>query len=205
MGNPRYEIRIIEKLKKRNPNYIRSKKKRVSYTDYYMWIRESLPFSVDWERGDIYAVPDTANKPLIEKINMKTGKSEEYEVDIDFKKFKIHKEEIKHFCEWFNEELPAFIKKAVKLICYIPSYPPPIQGIKVLKNWLLVTTGKRKWNEGKNLVLVYCLPELKYEGSFYIPFPGYGMKPKWLGKYYITNEMSEGYKSKYTIYQVEEK
>ena len=196
------DFRVIEKLQKRNPHLLKSKQRGVSYTDYYWRLRESLPYTVDWKREDIYLVPDTAEEPVIEKINIKNGRIERYWIEIDFKSFEIDKERIEHFCKWFNEELPEFIRKSLKNICYIPPYPPPIQGIKIIENWLLIITGKRKWDEGKNWVLVYHLPELRYEGSFYIPFPDYGLETKWVGKYYITRETLEGGELKHSIYEV---
>ncbi len=198
--------RVIRKLKKMNPQRLKTKKKRVIYTDYYWKLREALPLTVDWKREVVYLVPDTAEKPLIERMDVKTGKSERYRIEIDFKKFKIDRKRIEYFCQWFNEELPELLKKSLKYLCYFPSYPPPVQGIKVIKDWLLVITGKRKWNEGRNWTLVYRLPELSYEGSFYIPFPDYGLEIKWIdGNYYITRKVLEGENVKYSIYRVKEK
>ncbi len=93
----------------------------------------------------------------------------------------------------------------MKLLCYIPPYPPPVQGIKVIKDQLLVITGKRKWDEGKNWTLAYRLPELSYEGAFYIPFPGYGQEIRWAGSYYITREALPGEDIRYCIYEIEER
>ncbi len=129
-------FRVIKKLKKINPQRLEAKKKRVSYTDYYWKLRRALPLTVDWKRGVIYLVPDTAERPLIEKVDIRTGKSERYWIEIDFKKFKIDRNRIERFCHWFSEKYPEFIKKSLKLLCYIPPYPPPVQGIKVIKDLL---------------------------------------------------------------------
>ena len=80
-------------------------------------------------------------------------------------------------------------------------------GIKVIKDWLLIITGNRNWEKEENEVLAYRLPSMRYEGSFFIPFPNL-LRTKWYDNYYIIHKLIEkddDYYLPYEIYTVEEK
>jgi len=80
-------------------------------------------------------------------------------------------------------------------------------GIKVTGDWLLITTGNRNWKKRENEVLVYRLPSLRYEGSFFIPFPN-RLLTKWYDGYYMIRnliEKEDGYYISHEVYMVKEK
>jgi len=198
-------FRIIGEAKKEKPEFVQFFLSQLhrgkDYIDYYNSLRLARIFSVDWERGIIYHIPQI-EKPEIESIDFK-GKRKKYKININFKRFKVDKNEFEFYCDWVNSERHPIFKN-LKAICYIPPYPPPLQGIKVIGDYLILITGKRDWENGKNEALVYRLPYLKYEGSFYIPFPNF-LRTKWVGEYFITyNLIKEGsdYYSLHTIYRI---
>jgi hypothetical protein len=94
-------------------------------------------------------------------------------------------------------------------MAYIPPHAPALMGVKVIKDRLLIITGNRNWEEDKNEVLVYRLPSLEYEGSFYIPFPNL-LHVKWHDNKYMVQkivEREDGYYQSYEFYDyaIEEK
>jgi len=203
-------LSVIAETKKEKP-WTRSKsnrKKREFYVDYYGSFRLDRILSVDWERSVVYYIPDI-EKPEIESVNLKTKRKEKYMIDINFKKFKINREEFESFYEHFLSESDPIIKNYYKFILYIPPHAPALMGIKVIKGWLLIITGNRNWKKGENEVQVYRLPSLKYEGSFFIPFPSLDhFGTKLYDDYYIIRRYIEkdgDYYSSYEIYIVEEK
>ena len=184
------------------------RKKREIYVDYYGSFRLDRILSVDWERGVVYYIPDI-EKPEIERVDLETKRKEKYLIDINFKKFKVEREEFESFYEHFLSEEDPILKNYYKFILYIPPHAPALMGIKVIKDWLLIITGNRNWKKGENEVQVYRLPSLKYEGSFFIPFPSLShFGTKWYDEYYIIRryiEKDEDYYSSYEIYMLEEK
>jgi hypothetical protein len=56
----------------------------------------------------------------------------------------------------------------------------------VVGDRLLVITGNRNWKKGENGTLVYQLPFLEYEGSFFIPFSN-GQNTKWYDHFLSTS------------------
>jgi len=203
-------LSVIAETKKEKP-WTRSRsnrKKREFYVDYYGAFRLDRILSVDWERGVVYYIPDI-EKPEIESVNLETKGKEKYLIDINFKKFKVEREEFESFYEHFLSEEDPILKNYYKFILYIPPHAPALMGIKVIKDWLLIITGNRRWEEEENQVLVYRLPSLKYEGSFFISFPSlFHFSTKWYDDYYIIRKHIEkdgDYYSSYEIYIVEEK
>jgi len=107
---------------------------------------------------------------------------------------------------WGTPLTPRF-KNSFKHILYIPLHAPAMMGIKVKGDWLLIITGNRNWKKGENDVLVYRLPSLSYEGSFFIPFPNL-LSTKWYDNYYMLRKLIEkedGYYLSHEVYIVEEK
>lgn len=204
-------LKLVAELKKRKEtvwgigfNELRKKKFIV---DYYHMLRPARCFSVHWESGSIYYVPEI-ERPEIGVIKLSGGREEKYKIDIDFKSFKISEKELKFYYDYFMNEVPPYFKD-FKHILYIPDHAPPLHGIKVINDWLLIITGKRNWQVSENKVLVYKIPSLKYEGSFYIPFPNAPfLIPKWSGRYYITKQIvikGEDCYTLFQIYKIEEK
>jgi len=201
-------LSVIAETKKEKPWTWPYLKKRESYVDYYGAFRLDRILSVDWERGVVYYIPDI-EKPEIESVNLETKRKEKYLIDINFKEFKVEKEEFESFYEHSLSESDPILKNYYKFILYIPPHAPALMGIKVINDWLLIITGNRNWKKEESEVQVYRLPSLRYEGSFFIPFPDlYHFSTKWYDDYYIIRKHinKEGdYYSSYEIYVVEEK
>ncbi len=162
------------------------KKTKKIYLDYYYPRKMAILFSIDWKREFIYYIPDS-DKPIVKKLDFNGKNEESLEIDMDYKKFKVDREELKALCD-FSVSYPEPIFKIVKPVCFYPSHAPPLQGLKVIKDWLLIITGKRNWTKGENEALVYKLPQMEYEGSLYMPFPNYS-NAKWIDNYYITTDI----------------
>jgi len=201
-------LSVIAVTKKEKP-WTRSmsyRKKREFYIDNYGPFRLDRILSVDWERSVVYYIPDI-EKPEIESVDLESKRKKKYLIDINFKKFKVEREEFESFYEHFLSEEDPILKNYYKFILYIPPHAPALMGIKVIKDWLLIITGNRNWEKGENEVQVYGLPSLKYEGSFFIPFPNlFHFSTKWYDNYYIIRRHidKEGdYYSLYEIYTVE--
>lgn len=203
-------LSIIAATKKEKPwtQSVSYRKKREFYVDYYGSFRLDRILSVDWERRVVYYIPDI-EKPEIESVNLETKRKEKYLIGINFKKFKVEREEFDSFYEHFLSKEDPILKNYYKFILYIPPHAPALMGIKVIKDWLLIITGNRNWEKGENEVQVYRLPSLRYEGSFFIPFPSLRhFGTKWYDDYYIIRryiEKNEDYYSSYEIYKLEEK
>jgi len=202
---------VITATKKGRPTNSHPLRKREFYVDYYRNLILKRILSVDWQRGVVYYLPDI-EKPEIESVDLEEKRKDRYLIDIDFKKFKFEKEELELWQRYVDGESasePAIIKNFYKTILSIPAHAPPLMGIKVRGDLLLIITGNRNWKKGENEVLVYRLPSLKYEGSFFIPFPNQ-LKTNWGDEYnYYTIqkliEKEDGYYFTYEIYRIEEK
>ena len=204
-------LSIIAAAKKVRPWTWAELKKRLSYVDYYGNLRLNRILTVDWERGVVYYLPDI-DKPEIESVDLEGKRKDRYLIDIDFKKFKFEKEELELWQRYVESESasePSIIKNLYKTILYIPSHAPALMGIKVRGDRLLIITGNRNWKKGENEVLVYRLPSLSYEGSFFIPFSNQ-LRTTWddnYNYYTIRNliEKEDGYYFSHEIYKVVEK
>ena len=201
-------LSVIASTKKEKPWTWLYLKKRESYIDYYEAFRLDRILSADWKRGVVYYIPDI-EKPEIECVDLESKRKEKYLIDINFKKFKIDREEFESFYEHVLSETNPILKNYYKYILYIPPHAPALMGIKVIKDWLLIITGNRNWKKGENEVQVYRLPTMRYEGSFFIPFPNlFHFSTKWYDDYYIIRkhiEKNGDYYSLYEIYKLEEK
>ena len=201
-------LSVIAATKKEKPWTLSYPKDRESYVDYYGALRLDRILSVDWKRGVVYYIPDI-EKPEIESVDLGSKRKEKYLIDINFKKFKVEREEFESFYEHVLSETDPILKSFYKFILYVPPHAPALMGIKVTGDWLLIITGNRNWKKEENQVQVYRLPSLRYEGSFFIPFPSrYHFSTKWYDNYYIMRKRikkDDDYYSSYEIYMVEEK
>jgi hypothetical protein len=161
------------------------KRKKIISCDYYNALRTSIIFSVDWKREVVYYIP-AIEEPFIEAISFDGKLRRKWKVDINFKKFKVKKEKIEEWCERAKSS-PEPIFKILRQVTEIPHHAPPLQDIKVIEDRLLIITGNRNWDKEENETLVYHLPDMKYEGSFYLPF--LHLRLHWFGNYYMTNGM----------------
>lgn len=178
-----------------------------SYIDYYGRLREFRIFSVDWNRDVVYLIPNI-EKPEFESIDLKNRQKVKYLIDMDFDKFKVEREEFDFYYEYASSETPEILKPRIKSILYIPPHAPPLMGVMVKNDWLLLITGNRNWKKGENEVLVYHLPSLQYEGSFFLPFSNIHQRIKWYDPYYVTANTigkNDDYWSHFEIYRFSEK
>ncbi len=162
-------------------------KKKIISCDYYYPLRSAIIFSVDGKRKVIYYIP-AIEEPFIEAVSFDGKLRRRFEIDFDFKKFKVSREKIEEWCEQ-TKSYPEPIFKVFKQITMIPPHAPPLHDIKVIDDRLIVITGKRDWEKGENETLVYHLPEMKYEGSFYLPVLHF--KLYWFGNYYMASGFIE--------------
>lgn len=199
-------LSVISMAKKEKPWTWAKLRKREDYIDIYNFMRVNRILSTDWERGVIYHIPDF-EKPEIESVDLDRRRKEKYLISIDCEKFKVEREDFEFWYECVLSEIDPLLKNFYKHILYIPPHAPALMGIKVRGDWLLIITGNRNWKKEENEVLVYRLPSLSYEGSFFIPFPNRFMT-KWYDDYYITRKLikkDDDYYSFYEIYRIEEK
>jgi hypothetical protein len=181
----------------------RGKEKLENYVDYYGRLRLERIFSVDWKRGMVYLIPDI-EKPEVSRIDLANGREEKYRIDIDPGKFKIEREEFDSYYEYAASETPDILKQRFKSILYIPPHAPALMGVMVVRERLLLITGNRNWKKGENQALIYRLPDLVYEGSFFIPYSNI-QKTKWYDPFYINvNRINkdDGYSWRYEIYRI---
>jgi hypothetical protein len=202
-------LSVIATAKKERPWTWAELEKKVSYEDYYGYLRLDRILSVDWKRGVVYYLPDF-EKPEIESIDLEGKNKKKHLIDIDFEKFRVEKEEFEFMqkgqASW-GTPLPPGFKDPFKHILYIPPHAPALMGIKVRGDWLLIITGNRNWKKGENEVLGYSLPSLRYEGSFFVPFPN-DLSTKWYDDYYMLRkiiEKEDGFYLSHEVYKIEER
>lgn len=193
-------FRIISSAKKEAVKAMDKKiseavKKGESYIDYYKLLRSAIIFSVDFKREFIYYIPEI-ERPIIEGVDFYDKSKKRFEISLDFKKFKIKRERLEFFCNFAINFSPF-----KKVSCYIPPHAPPLQDLKVINDQLFVITGNREWENEENQVLVYKLPNMKYEGSFYIPFPNH-FKSAWYDNYYIIRSAIEKENDYYQVLRI---
>jgi len=203
------DLSVLATAKKEKPWTWAYLRKKVSYEDYYGPLRLDRILSVDWKRGVVYYLPDI-EKPEIESVDLGGKRKKKYLIDINFERFKVEREEFEFIHKYFESETSAtepIIKNFYKSVLDIPPHAPALMGIKVRGDWLLIITGNRNWKKEENEVLAYRLPSLRYEGSFFIPFPN-RLMTKWDDNYYTIRKLIEkedGYYLSHEIYLVEEK
>ena len=203
------DLSVILKTKKIKPLTWAKYAEGVAYVDYYVNLRPDRIFSVDWKNKAIYILPDI-EKPEIESIDFEGKNRIKYRIDINYEQFKFDKSEFE-FLQNSNKSwaVDTGIKDKYKHMTHIPPHALALMGVKVIKDRLLIITGNRNWEEDKNEVLVYRLPSLEYEGSFYIPFPNL-LRVKWHDNKYMIKkivEREDGHYQSYEFYDytIEEK
>ena len=189
----------LEERKKKNG-------KLESITDYYHLSRMTRTLSADWKRRTVYFFSDI-EKPVIESVDFRGQNRKEYLIDMEIERFKVEREEFDSYQQYGASETDSRLKGLFTEVLYIPPHAPALMGVKVMGDRLLVITGNRNWEKKENEVLVYSLPTLEYEGSFFIPFPNM-LLIQWYDRYYITRtrvKKDDDYYSCYEIYLVEDK
>jgi hypothetical protein len=177
-----------------------------SLIDYYGRWRIFRIFCMDWKRGIVYLIPDI-EKPEIESIDLASKQKVKYSVDIDIDKFAVEREEFDFYNEYALSQTPEILKQRIKSALYIPKHAPALMDGMVVGDHLLLITGKRNWKKGENETLVYHLPDLRYEGSFDLPYSNI-QKTKWCEPYHVnvnTVKKDEDYSWRYEIFKLTER
>jgi hypothetical protein len=177
-----------------------------NFVDYYGRLRLERTFSVDWKRDMVYLIPDI-ERPEVERIDLKNKKKVKYQIDVNIENFLVEREEFDLYNEYVAGETPEILKKNIKSTLYVPTHAPALMGTMVIGDRLLVITGNRNWKKGENETLVFQLPSLEYEGSFFIPFSNY-QNTKSYDPYYINVnriKKDEDYSWRYEIYRLVER
>jgi hypothetical protein len=175
-----------------------------SFVDYYSRLRLDRIFSVDWKRNVVYLILDI-ERP--ESVDLASKQKVNHRIDIDIGKFGIEREEFDLYNEYVASETPEMLKQNIKETLYIPSHAPALMGIMTIGDRLLLITGNRNWKKGENETLVYRLPDMYYEGSFFIPYSN-TQRTKWYDPIYINVnriKKDDEYSWRYEIYKVEDR
>jgi hypothetical protein len=176
-----------------------------SITDYYHLSRMTRTLSTDWRRQTVYFFSDI-EKPVIESVDFQGKDRKRFLIDLPVDKFEVEREEFDFYHEYAASDTDPRLKGRFADTLYIPPHAPALMGLKVMGDRLFIITGNRNWKRRENEVLVYGLPTMKYEGSFFIPFPNL-LLIQWYDKYYITRTLikkDDDYYSSYEIYRVED-
>jgi hypothetical protein len=177
-----------------------------SIVDYYHFSRMTRILSADWKRQTVYFFSDI-EKPVIESVDFLDRDRKEYLIDLKAEDFGVEPEELDFRKEYVATDTDPILKRRFTETLYIPPHAPALMSIKVMGDRLFVITGNRNWQRKENEVLVYSLPAMIYEGSFFIPYPNL-QQIQWYSQFYITRTMikkDEDYYSSYEIYLVEDK
>jgi hypothetical protein len=176
-----------------------------SLTDYYHLSRMTRNLTADWKRRTVYFFSDI-DQPVIESVSFDGKNRKKYLVDVKSDNFPVEREEFDFYHEYAASDIDPRLKGRFTETLYIPPQAPALMALKVTGDRLFVITGNRNWKRRENEVLVYSLPSLKYEGSFFIPFPNL-LLTQWYGNCYITRTLikkDDDYYSSYEIYRVED-
>jgi hypothetical protein len=176
-----------------------------SITDYYHLSRMTRTLSADWKRHTIYFFSDI-EKPVIESVDFQGKRRKQYLIDVKIEDFKVEREEFDFWHEYAASETDPRLKGRFADTLYIPPHASALMGLKAVGDRLFIITGNRNWGKKENEVLVHSLPAMKYEGSFFIPFPNL-LQTQWYDNYYITRTLikrDDDYYSSYEIYLVED-
>jgi len=179
-------------------------RKGESYTDYYYLSKIKRIFSVDWNREDVYFIPDI-EKPEINFVNLNTKQEGRHIIDIDNTKFSVDQRELEFYHEYVSSQTSSELKSYYKQILHIPPNAPALMELKVVKDRLIIITGNRDWDKQENEALVYSLPSLEFEGSFSIPYPNI-FRTKWYDDYFIMQKLvkrNDDFFYYWEVYQIE--
>ncbi len=191
LGSDFQDLSVLSELKKEKPwtwHKHEERKRRagkiIIYTDYYQGIRLQRTFAVDWKRRVVYILPDI-DKPEIEWVDFDGGNKGRIQIDIHPERFKIDKDEMDRWLQYNLDNSEPLIRDRMEINSFIPEHAPALMRIAVIDDRLLVITGNRNWRAQENEALVFRLPDLHYEGSFYLAFPSFFKTTKFVGDHYI--------------------
>ncbi|MGE5342002.1 MAG: hypothetical protein ACM3SY_11045 [Candidatus Omnitrophota bacterium] len=201
------QLKVIHKVKKKMLKTWAAgfKNNYEHFIDYNNWARSPRNQAVDWKNGFIYFFADS-EKPEISRINMKGNNLTTIRLGINSKNFKMDREKIDVWYGWAIGGMPKIPGIKRKYSRVYSETAPVLRDVDIFGDWLLITTGKRNWDTFENEVLVYRLPDLSYEGSFFIP-TGDWPTDKY-GNYFVTKriiEKNDDYFTQYNCYQLVKK
>jgi hypothetical protein len=210
LGSDFQSLSILSEFKKERPwtwQKLDERKKRagklVFYTDYYARTRLKRSFAVDWKRHVVYVLPDI-DKPEIEWADFDGEKKGLVQIDIHPERFEVDQKEMDSWRQYNLDNSEPIIRDRVEIDSFNPDHAPAIMGIAVVDDWLLVLTGNRNWQIQENETLVFRLPDLHHEGSFYLAFPSFFQITKFVGDYYIlSNYQPENEKTLVRVFRIE--
>ncbi|MGE5341998.1 MAG: hypothetical protein ACM3SY_11025 [Candidatus Omnitrophota bacterium] len=184
------QFKVIHKVKKKMLKTWADtlKNKNESFLDYNNAARAKRNQAVDWKNGFIYFFAD-CEKPEISRIDMNGNNLTTIRLGIDSKNFKMDKKKIDVWYGWAIGGMPKVPGIKRKYSRVYPKTAPVLRDIAIFEDWLLITTGKRNWDTFENEVLVYRLPSLSYEGSFFIPTGDWPTDK--FGNYFATKRIIE--------------
>jgi hypothetical protein len=176
--------------------------KFITYTDYYQRIRLRRTFAVDWKRRAVYILPDI-DKPEIEWVDFDGEKTGRVQIDIHPERFEVDKDEMDSWRQYVLDNSESIIRERMEINSFIPDHAPALMGMAVVDDRLLVITGNRNWRAQENETLVFRLPDLHYEGSFYLAFPSFFQITKFVGEYYIlSNRQADDEKTLVRVFRI---
>jgi hypothetical protein len=192
---------VWAKLEERKKN----KGKLESIIDYYHIARMTRVLSADWRRQVVYFFSDI-DESVMESVSFDGKVRKRYRIDIRSDNFPVEREEFDFYHDYAASDADPRQKGRFTETLHIPPHAPALMGLKVMGDRLFIITGNRDWKRKENEVLVYRLPSLKYEGSFFIPFPNL-LLTQWYDDYYITRTLvkkGDDYYISYEVYRFEE-
>jgi len=161
--------------------------KLVTYTDYYGRTRVKRSFAVDWKRQVVYVLPDI-DKPEIEWVDFEGKKKGRVRIDSHPERYEMDRDEMDSWRQYILDNSESAVKERMEIDSLIPDHAPALMGIAVIDDQLLVITGNRNWRGRENETLVFRLPDLRYEGSFFLAFPSFFQITKFVGEFYILSD-----------------
>lgn len=210
LGDDFQDISVLSEFKKERPwtwQKLAERKiqagKIVMYTDYYEYIRLQRSFAVDWRRGVVYLLPDI-DKPEVQWVDLAGGKKGHVQIDIHPERFEVDRKEMASWRQYVRDNLEPNIRDRMEINSLIPEHAPALMGMAVVDDRLLVITGNRNWRTQENETLVFRLPDLYYEGSFYLAYPSFFKTTKFVGDYYtLLNYQADDEKTLVRVFRIE--
>lgn len=209
-GSDFQDLSVIAEFRKEKPwTWLKHGERKISagkivtYTDYYERIRLRRTFAVDWKRRVVFVLPDI-DKAEIQWVDFDGEKISQVQLDIHPERFEVDKDEMDSWRQYVLDNSESIIRERMQINSFIPDHAPAIMGMAVVDDRLLIITGNRNWRAQENESLVFRLPDLHYEGSFYLPFPSFFQVTKFFGDYYILmNHQANDEKTLVRVFRIE--
>lgn len=184
------DFTIISSMKKKilKPD-LEKLKKKIVVVDYFELMRRAILFSVDWKRNRVYVIPEIENRRIV-SMDLSGKDIVSYSLEIDNRDLTLDERALREHFKWATASRPRILANQWKTQIYEQEFSPPLRCLKIIDDRLYIVTGIRNWEQEKNKVFVYRIPEMIYEGNFYIPYPnGPFLLPKWEDPYYIFSNL----------------